>query len=69
MLEHFHTYTDDEARCYLCGGHVYEVSIRGRWHKTSAYMFRSWTGSRRIDGENYNGPVYFLGTEEVHHAA
>lgn len=66
MLEHYHPRTDDEARCDECGGHVYEVSIRGRWAKTSAYIFRSWSGPRRIDGENYNGPVYLLGTEEVH---
>lgn len=67
-MEHIHSYTPDEETCPECGGHVYECFIGSRWVKTSTYIFRSWTGKRRIDGENYNGPVYVLGTEEVYDA-
>lgn len=66
MLSHVHNYTPDEAHCESCGGHVYEILLHNTWHQTTAYIFRSWTGARRIDGENYNGPVYVLGTKEVH---
>jgi hypothetical protein len=66
FLGHVHTYTPDEDACDECGGHVYEVKVNGRWCKTSAYIFRSWTGPRRLDGKDYNGPIFILGSEEVH---
>jgi len=67
-LTHIHSYTPDERTCDECGGHVYEVQTRpgGSWCKTSQWMFRSWSGARRIDGEPFDGPVYILGNREVY---
>jgi len=37
-----------------------------RWTETSAEMFRSWSGDRRINGVAFNEPVYkFLSNETV----
>ena len=33
-----------------------------RWHRVTAREFRSWLGSRRIEGVAYEGPVYHYGT-------
>jgi hypothetical protein len=32
------------------------------WIQVSSYIFRSWTGPRRINGEPYDGPVFYLGS-------
>lgn len=40
-----------------------EVEYRpGKWARVTGNHFRSSTGSRRIDGILYNGPVYYEGT-------
>lgn len=44
---------------------VLEIKIHGIWHKVSPYIFRSWSGARRIDDKEVEGPVYFLGSNEV----
>ena len=46
-------------------GDVTECLIGGRWVRVSTYNFRSWTGGRRVNGEAYHGPVFYLGSEEV----
>lgn len=43
-----------------------EIIINNRWCKVASGEFRSWTGPRRIDGVEYNGPVYTYLTNEVH---
>ena len=33
-----------------------------RWHRVTCVDFRSWDGKRRIQGEEYEGPLYAYGT-------
>jgi len=33
-----------------------------RWHRVTCIDFRSWDGKRRIQGEDYEGPLYAYGT-------
>ncbi len=33
-----------------------------RWHRVTPTDFRSWDGKRRIQGEEYEGPLYAYGT-------
>lgn len=44
---------------------VFEIRIKGVWRKTSEDLFRAWGGERRLDGEDYTGPVFKLGTDDV----
>ena len=40
-----------------------EVEYReGKWARVTPNHFRSFTGARRINGELYDGPIYFEGT-------
>lgn len=64
MLEHVHSLNTDEDNCEECGGHLYEIRLYGRWRKVTAYIFRSWSGERRLDLNMYQGPVYYLGTTD-----
>lgn len=50
-------------------GDLLEARINGRWVRCPAYTWRSWTGERRVNGEPYAGPVYFLGSNTVSRAA
>lgn len=42
------------------GDRVLQVSATNpeKWVEVSETIFRSWTGFRRINGEDYHGPVY-----------
>ena len=45
---------------------VREIKVRlgsTRWVKVDEGIFRSWTGSRRLNGEDYTGPVFILGSD------
>lgn len=42
-----------------------EIQIRSDWVKVTASMFRSWTGGRRRNGQEYHGPVFYLHTNKV----
>lgn len=67
FLSHYHSYHPHELACPECGGHVYEIRIRyssAKLSRTSAWIFRSWSGERYLDGKPYTGPVYELGTGE-----
>jgi hypothetical protein len=44
---------------------VLEIQVNGSWTTVSDYIFRSWTGARRINGTEYAAPVYVLGTTEI----
>jgi hypothetical protein len=43
----------------------YEIKINGSWAEVTSYIFRSWSGKRRIDGVDAIGPVYYLGSKKV----
>jgi hypothetical protein len=45
--------------------HKLEILVNGSLCKVDAYIFRSWSGSRYINGEPYIGPVFLLGSQEV----
>lgn len=64
-LDHCHQQTNDEAACPACGGHAYEAEVNGRRVAVTAYIFRSWTGPRWLDGKPYTGPSYYLGDTAV----
>ena len=36
-----------------------------RWHRVTCVDFRSWDGKRRIQGEEYEGPLYAYGTNRL----
>lgn len=42
-----------------------EAKINGSWHAVTGYIFRSWAGPRRINGTDYSGKVYYLGSNLV----
>jgi len=44
------------------GDVVYQVRLNEDWVETTESIFRSWTGLRRINGEDHHGPVYNFGT-------
>ena len=33
-----------------------------RWHRVTCIDFRSWDGKRKIQGQEYEGPLYAYGT-------
>lgn len=38
----------------------------GKWARTTARHFRSWIGPRRVNGEEFDGLVFFEGTNIVY---
>lgn len=46
-------------------GDILEAKVNSRWVKCPAWTWRSWTGPRRVNGELYTGPVFFLGSSIV----
>jgi hypothetical protein len=45
----------------------YEIEIRaGQWVEVDNSIFRSWGGKRKLNGEEYNGDVYYLWSNEVY---
>lgn len=40
-----------------------EIYVNGGWHETSDWIFRSWCGPRRKNGELFIGPRYLLGSD------
>jgi len=43
----------------------YEIFVNGEWLEVSEWIFRSWTGDRRIDGLPHSGDVFLLGTDKI----
>ena len=37
------------------------LPIKKDWYRVTSRQFRSWTGKRRINEVEYNGPVYLFG--------
>lgn len=50
--------TDD-----IAGEPLLEVKVGSSWVETPDDVFRAWTGERRINGDEYHGPVFAFGTE------
>ena len=44
---------------------VLECYVNASWVKVSSWIFRSWTGNRKVNGKSYNGPVFVLGTNDL----
>lgn len=42
-----------------------EIKVGSAWAEVDEWIFRSWSGSRRVNGEDFSGPVYFLGSDKV----
>ncbi len=42
-----------------------EIQINGSWVSVNDWIFRSWGGPRRKDGQDFTGPVFYLGSETV----
>ena len=46
---------------------VREIKVRlgddVHWVEVSENIFRSWTGPRQLNGQDYTGPVYLLGSD------
>lgn len=40
------------------GEKVLQVKLSDSWVEVTDSIFRSWTGDRRINGEDFHGPVY-----------
>lgn len=43
---------------------VYMPNLKG-WYRVTSREFRSFNGKRRIQGEEYNGPIYLFGTNKI----
>lgn len=41
-----------------------EINVQGSWVEVNLWIFRSWSGPRRIDGVDYTGRVFYLGRDE-----
>lgn len=37
------------------------LPIKADWYRVTSRQFRSWTGKRRINEVEYDGPVYLFG--------
>jgi len=44
---------------------VLEIYVNKAWHQVSLWIFRSWAGPRRIDGVDYDGTVFYLGSDRA----
>jgi len=42
-----------------------EVCIEDNWCRSTAREFRSFDGKRRLNGELYEGPVYYFKTNDL----
>ena len=42
---------------------IFMPNLKG-WYRVTSREFRSFNGKRRIQGEEYNGPVYLYGTNK-----
>ena len=43
----------------------YEIQVHGSWVTVNDWIFRSWGGARRLNGQDFTGPVYYLGSDKV----
>lgn len=45
-----------------------KIKVGDMWVPVGWDTFRSYAGERRMDGQPFEGPVYYLGTDKVYHA-
>lgn len=43
-----------------------QVKINNKWYRVTASDFRSFAGERMCDGEIYEGPIYYKGTNTLY---
>ncbi len=43
----------------------YEILCNSSWIQVTEWIFRSWAGERRKDGQAFVGPVFYLGSDKV----
>lgn len=43
-----------------------QVKINNKWYRVTASDFRSFAGERRIDEQEYQGPIYYKGTNTLY---
>ena len=48
------------------GSTVYEVGSDDAWIPTTHDVFAAWTADRRINGSDYHGPIYNIGTSTLY---
>jgi len=47
-------------------GHLkLEIKINSTWGRVTYFIFRSWSGERRVNGRSYHGPVRYLGSTKL----
>lgn len=44
------------------GDRILQVKHESSWIEVTEEVFRSWTGLRRINGDDHHGPIYGFGT-------
>lgn len=49
------TATDD-----IASGPILEVQLLDRWFLVDLDTFRSWTGLRRLNGDDFHGDIFYL---------
>jgi hypothetical protein len=52
------TPTDD-----IADGPILEVQLLDRWFLVDENTWRSWTGRRRVDGEDFHGEIFYLDSD------
>lgn len=40
-----------------------EIKVNDKWVEVNEWIFRSWSGPRRINTNDYTGTVFYLGSE------
>jgi hypothetical protein len=50
---------------YMTTGLQYKIEIDGIWEDTTHEVFRSWSGRRKLNGQEYYGPVFEFLTENI----
>ena len=44
---------------------MFKIKVYNNWIEVDKWIFRSWTGERKLNNKLYNGPVYVLGSDKV----
>lgn len=44
---------------------ILEAKVNGEWVAVSWWIFRSWTGGRRVNGRAFHGRAFYLGQTAV----
>ena len=47
-------------------GDLLEISMGGQIIPVDKFLWNSWTGVRYLNGDEYHGPVYMMGTSKLY---